>query len=155
MADDKKTTGQRSELADAVRDILKEVLPAAVGAGLEAARQTADAKAVAGAPPIKDLSDCTECRQKRSACGGRHRKLCVLPEDQEYAQWFQGLRVNGVLYLSDRPGHQITIPADLNAEHMIEQFVRNEKELKHGRQRGRFSGAVGNPKALGPNDFFR
>ena len=69
--------------------------------------------------------------------------MVVFPKDENYALWFQGVRINGVLYLSNGPGHAVTVPADAAIEATIANWENNERVLEHGRKRQHNSGQFG------------
>lgn len=167
MAEEKKTEKpaekpvakvEKSEVAKAVQETISELLPALVGA-LGAANGQTTAAPVQAAAPVKNVSTCPQCRQMVAACKGKHRAVCVLPSDEDAAQWFQGVKINGVNYLSAYQGHLVTVPAESNIEYMVQEWQRNERELVRGRKRSRHSGSVGpnggNVQPVGDKDFFR
>jgi hypothetical protein len=148
---EKKASG---EIADAVKQVLESVLPA-----LMAAREAPAPVKKTALPEVVDFAMCTECGQPHMACRGRHRKCRVLPSDEDQVEWFQGVKINGVNYLSPLDGREITVPADANIEYMVQQWSQNERELVRGKKRIRNSGSVGpggtGPRKVGPGDYFR
>jgi hypothetical protein len=90
---------------------------------------------------------CSECNQPsvkgRYACKGKHVKMIVFPDDPEWGTFFQGVIVNGAVYLSDGPGHQISVPAENNIAYEVQKWVAMERQNAHGRKRQHNSGTVG------------
>lgn len=90
--------------------------------------------------PIK--AKCSECGQVKTGCEGKHVKMTVLPAS--FQEYFPGVILNGIKYLSNDDGHTVTVPA--NAEStilgIIAGYERNEQELASGRKAVRHSGVV-------------
>lgn len=151
-------TERNDSVGDVVREVLKEVLPAAVAAGIEAGQASRK-----GAAPKKDLptvlSTCSACRQPNMACKGKHRMARVLPYDDDQIPWFQGVKINGVTYLSPPDGREVVVPEKANVEYMVQAWSQNERELVRGKKRIRNSGSIGPGGAatlpVGPGDYFR
>ena len=83
----------------------------------------------------------------------------MFPTNPNYAKDFPGIKLNGRVYRSDRPGHGIVVPFDCNIEYQVAEWERGEDELKLGKQKQHHSGHISpngmsiNP--LGPNSFLR
>ena len=99
-----------------------------------------------GAPQARGAPDpgprCNDCGQYEVCCKGQHRQVVVWPSNPHFARFFQGVRINGVTYLSNGPAHAITVPADSNIEYMTEMWTRNEQDLSQGRVAEHNSGTV-------------
>jgi hypothetical protein len=62
----------------------------------------------------------------------------------EHGQFFQGVYLNGVKYLSNDEGHEITVPeiAAGSIAQLVQNFENNEQETRIGRRAERFSGTL-------------
>lgn len=100
---------------------------------------------------------CGECGQDKRACAKTgHTKMVVYPSRYpEFAEWFMGVYINGVRYLSDHPSHQIIVPTDAVAgiKTHVQVWEDNERTTKLGKKRKHNSGDVNNPNQKLP--FFR
>jgi hypothetical protein len=101
---------------------------------------------------------CGECAQPsvkgRYACKGQHTKMVVFPDgDDEWARFFQGCILNGAKYLSNGPGHFITVPSANDFESQIRAWVRNERETAQGKKKQHRSGSIGGQSATGFTPF--
>jgi hypothetical protein len=90
---------------------------------------------------------CEGCKQflPRGVEQGQHehRKVVVFPTAQRHGKWFQGVRINGELYLSNNRSHAILVPADANIEYLLQQWEDNEDAMLHGREAQHNSGSIG------------
>ncbi len=90
---------------------------------------------------------CYACGQPaakgRYACKGKHAQMVCYPKDAYWGTYFQGVFANGAKYLSNGPGHAITVPADNNFEHQIEEWVNMERANAHGKRANHNSGSIG------------
>lgn len=72
-----------------------------------------------------------------------HVRMAVFPKNDENAEWYIGLRVNGKTYLSNGTGHQLWVPAVNDFASLISNFEsgerRSRQQLKHIRQSGSVS----------------
>lgn len=91
---------------------------------------------------------CPECKQPKMGCGKKHKQVVVYPRNPRHARFFQGVRLNGVRYISNGPGHAITVPADAPIEHLIQTFEKNEDEQTNGRVVDHNSGVLGRKSAV-------
>lgn len=89
------------------------------------------------------LETCNECKQKRSACKGKHKKVVVLPNNPEAAEWFRGVCINGVWYLSAHANDAVVVPFESDVEGLVSAFERNELETRLGRKKLHYSGTFG------------
>ena len=141
-----------SSVADAIKAAISEALPLATALAAQAMANQHPAPAPYVGPAVPFLKQalvtCGECGQKTDAaktkgCKGEHRLAIVFSDDEEEAQWFQGVKINGVRYLSNHPGHYITVPKDCNVEYMVAEHTRLAKQLRVGRKNNRHSGSIG------------
>ena len=146
----KEDVKPEQSVSDAIKEAIKEALPMAAAMAAQASA-AAQPKPVAGPglPFLKqNKGKCSECGQFEAACKNEHRLACVFPDDEEIGTFFQGVKINGVRYMSNGPGHLITVPKDSNVEYMVSAWVSQEKVLRTGRKMNRNSGSIG-----GTNNF--
>jgi Icc-related predicted phosphoesterase len=93
--------------------------------------------------PTGSLETCPECKQRLVGCLGEHRRMAVYPQNRRHGRYFQGCRLNGVLYLSNSLQHVITVPANCDFEYQIANWEANEDELRNGREVEHNSGSIG------------
>lgn len=101
---------------------------------------------------------CSGCGQiavkGRYPCKGKHTQMVVFPSDHDWGKWFQGCILGGVKYLSDGPGHMITVPAANDFQSWINEWVQMEKTNAHGKKRSHNSGSIngqtGNTQGFNP-----
>lgn len=152
--------------AESLQTLINEASKGAVKAALEAlqAPKPVEAKKTESQlmeDAMKGLSDeekeefkrsfgagtCPECQQPsvrgRYACKGKHTKLVAFPDDEHWGRFFQGVFINGARYLSNGPGHEITVPADNNIKHEIQKWVEMERQNAQGRKKSWNSGSIG------------
>lgn len=92
---------------------------------------------------VPDLGPrCGECGQYEVACKKQHRQAVVWPSNPHFVKFFQGVRINGVTYMSNGPQHRITVPAEADIEYAVAQWTDNEQEISQGRVAEHFSGTV-------------
>lgn len=110
-------------------------------------------------PPIQR---CDKCGQNVKACkDDGHVQMVVYPTKYpEFGDWFMGVFINGVRYLSNNAAHAVTVPRVAKSDilGMIRTWETNERELKLGRKRKRVSGNVGNgglSRSSQPLQYFR
>lgn len=130
-------------IANAVERAIEKALPAAVSVAVSALRPPAPAPVAASAAhantPAHPGQKCHECRQLLRACKGQHMKMCVYPKNEEFGQFFQGVKVNGVVYLSDFPGHEITVPKENDIAERLQAAEQQERWNRSGRKKMRKS----------------
>ncbi len=96
------------------------------------------------APVIHEM--CDVCHQVKKACSGKHILTVVYP--QKYPEWagfFPGVKINGVVYRSGNENHRINVPAVsastiLNA---VLAFEEAEKNIHIKRKKKHDSGSIG------------
>lgn len=92
------------------------------------------------------LEQCAVCKQAKVACSGKHMLAIVYP--QKYPEWagfFPGVKINGVVYRSGNEHHRIYIPTVsastiLNA---VLAFEEAEKNIHIKRKKKHDSGSIG------------
>lgn len=144
MAESAKPLTQLEMFDLAIKKVSAELIPAAVAAAVSAVK-TADAQRPA-VPQHKAPQRCTECGQQATACGGKHVDIVVYPlRYPQHADYFRGVILNGVTYLSNNDNHKVRVPAE--AESTIRQIVagyeQNEQDMQVGRQKEHHSGRIG------------
>lgn len=138
----------KPELSDAYKQALKDVseqlIPAAIAAVMTAQKGQAPAERPRAHAPMA-APRCHECGQQKTACEGKHVKLVVFPiQYPQHADFFPGVFINGVRYLSNDGGHAITVP-EVSANEIaaiVRGFEKNEQEMAVGRKAERHSGVV-------------
>jgi hypothetical protein len=138
--------------AQTTQDIVKQVaeammgiIPAAVATAVQAANSQRQAAAPQAPAQVRPAARCSDCGQAVSACHGKHVQMVVYPTRYpEHAEYFQGVLLNGVKYLSNNEGHQITVPevAFSDIKSIVAGFEQNEQDMKLGRKVERHSGTV-------------
>lgn len=140
----KKAVKAAQTVAEAVKEALAEAIPMAAMAINQLNAKKVDLKQQEINDEnyrLKDLK-CSECLQLRLACRDKHRKIVVYPRSAKNGQFFQGLFINGVRYLSNHSGHAIVVPENVSVEHEIEKWEANEDALSQGRERQHNSGTI-------------
>lgn len=120
----------------AVQKALEKAIPASVGIvaniqesiKTDAANRAAEARATAN-------TKCTECGQLTRACKGEHVKMVVYPKDNSLEDWFMGVYVNGVRYISNHSSDEILVPKNNDIASLISQWEQNETESRNGRRK--------------------
>lgn len=141
---DKNKTEPKTEaqiLAEAIEQVAAKLIPAAVAAAVTA-NQAASQPRQAAPVQARRGGVCQVCRQRDGACGGKHVEMVVFPEAHD--EYFQGVFLNGVKYLSNDPGHKVLVPADSESDikRIVAGYVQNERELSQSRKAERHSGVV-------------
>lgn len=99
---------------------------------------------------------CPECNQPaikgRYACKGKHTKMVVYPQDPYWGTYFQGVCIGGAWYLSDGPGHEITVPFENSIRHEVDKWMDMERTNAQGRRKSHKSGSIG-PNGRNTNSF--
>ncbi len=131
-------------MAAAVKYVSEQMIPAAVAAAVAATTKSAPQAAPAPKSALS-IPTCTECGQKVTGCEGKHAKMVVYPVNYpQYADYFTGVILNGVKYLSNDGGHEVVVPANcvgtINA--IVAGYEKNEQEMAIGRRAERHSGHV-------------
>lgn len=79
-----------------------------------------------------------------------HVRMGVFPRNEENAEWFQGLRINGTLYLSNGQGHEIWVPRVNDFTSTLADFENGEKRTRTQRKFIRQDGGVARPGGTQP-----
>jgi hypothetical protein len=133
----------RDAVKAAVGETIREAVPMAVLAAQSSQRSVDDQKELDLAKARASFGAvCHECGQAERACKGKHTQMVVYPPDDSYAEWFTGLFLNGVKYLSDHGGHAITVPEQNDFAHMLNMWCKSEREMRQGRKRNASANAV-------------
>lgn len=127
-----------------MEQVLNQLIPASIAAAVQAvaAKQPAAQPArtaVAAAPR------CQLCGQEKTACEGKHVEMAVFPQRYpQHADYFTGVTINGVRYLSNDGSHKILVPAVSANEisNIVATFEENEQAMAVGRKATRHSGTV-------------
>jgi hypothetical protein len=128
-----------------VKGIAEEMLAVSV-ATAQAMRPAApqpQAEVLKGYGPV-----CNVCGQYLKACEGEHENICVYPVNYpEFGDFFQGVFINGVKYLSNNESHLIPVPkkAVTQFKSIIQTYESNERESRVGRSKQHNSGNIRNP----------
>jgi uncharacterized protein YraI len=140
----------------AAKAAVEALMPAIAAATINAGKGQVPAQGVGhfNRPPV---IRCNQCGQDQKACKTNgHTEMVVYPTRYpEFAEWFMGVYINGVRYLSDRPGHKITVPTDSvsGIKTHIQVWEDNERTTKLGKKRRHNSGDVNAPNRNVP--YFR
>lgn len=123
-------------------DLLPTLVASAVGAA-----QRANASALPAIPQRTNAAPirCGDCGQQKSACEGKHVQMVVYPTRYpQHARFFPGAILNGIKYLSNDEGHQVTVPAIAEATiaNLVSGYEENEQAMAVGRKAERRSGVV-------------
>lgn len=133
----------RDAVKTAVSETIKEAVPVAVMAAQSSQRQVDTQKELdLQKARLDSASRCGDCGQMSRACKGEHVQIAVFPRDDSYAEWFTGLWLNGVRYLSNDSNHLVTVPKENDFEHMLTLWAKSERELRQGRKRNASASAV-------------
>ncbi len=161
MSDAKKpevTAAKPSEpnIADLVRQTVEGLLPSLILAA------QGGRPAVKEAPvPMGFRPRCVTCGQvEGTGCNGKHVEIAVYPNRAETAEYFQGVSLNGVKYLSNDEGHKIPVP-ELGLDAIVSRIIayeENEVATRNGRKKERKPGSRPVGQGVGhatPNDGWR
>lgn len=72
-----------------------------------------------------------------------HVLMVVFPKNESYADWFQGIKLNGHTYLSNGPDHRIPVPKNNDIQSLLHAWEKNEDVTRNGRQKVHNSGTFG------------
>lgn len=138
MSDDTKKIAEQPVTMKQMMDLIQQTLAVAV---TTAGASKGPAQAAPPAP--KSREKCSDCGQQKSGCEGKHIQMTVFPKS--YADYFVGVVINGVKYLSNHENHKVTVPAacESTIQGIVNTFEKNEQELATGRKANRHSGQVG------------
>ena len=127
--------------ADAARAAVEAMMPA-VAASIASAQPKQAPISIDRAPHSHPR--CPDCNQYQVACKGKHIQLVVYPQNEQFADWYDGIDINGVRYISPDKNTAITVPADAASTiaKMTRDYEENEMQTRMGRKRTRNSGDV-------------
>lgn len=131
-----------SALKAAVKEVAEQMLAPALAAVLSAQQPK---PAAASRAPVNH-EKCYECGQYRSACKGEHAEIVVYPlRYEETAEFFPGVYLNGVKYLSNDGGHKVVVPAEAAGGILqtVQHYEQAEHEARVGRVKNHHSGSIG------------
>lgn len=104
-------------------------------------------------------SVCQECGQRTAGCKGEHSFITVFPTKfPQYAEYFQGVFINGVRYLSNNAEHKIPVPKNAAGDILFKIQKAEDEEMigRTGRVKHNNSGDVSSPRPFNPaKDGFR
>lgn len=136
----KVTNGLSGEaVTELIRDLIgtmfKETMPAMVAAAVTAVKR-AEQEAFLARQPKQPGETCQDCGQFKIACKGEHKYVTIFPSRPraKWGKFFPPVVINGVKYLSSRPGHKVCVPKDSNPEGLAEAWDRNEEIQAEGRE---------------------
>lgn len=156
--DPKNDTKFEDAVAKAVKAALETALPLAVQVAMQTSASVQDSRAAALAAARPSGERCADCKQFLPAGvkqgEHKHKQVAVYPQNRHHGEWFQGLVVNGVRYLSNNGSHLITVPEDLDMN-IIANWEENEDQLRAGRRASHNSGDVNNFRPAGSSSSFR
>lgn len=130
---------------------IHEAAAAAAKAAVEAMMPAVAASIAAAAPKQAPVSidraphshpRCPECNQYIVACKGKHERIVVYPASDQFTDWFDGVDINGVRYISSDRNTAIVVPADAAGTimKMVRDYEENEMQTRMGRKKVRNSG---------------
>lgn len=114
-------------------------------------------KGQALAPPTNSRYTPRESKRRCDTCGwflkdpsksecDDHEYAVIYPTNEDYGPHFvtHGLKLSGVRYCSEGPGHHIPVPVGAKSTllRMVAEYEQAEKEMRLGRQRKKNVGTV-------------
>jgi len=131
------------DLAQILKEVLQEVVPASIGASTKAQiEQALRAKAQQAAEAQAQQERCPKCHQLLAACKGEHELMVVYPTQsglpRSITKWFPGCILNGVTYKSRNASHRVYVPKANDFAYWIDNWLKNEMETQLGA--GSFNG---------------
>lgn len=154
MAKNESTTEESVDerVAKAVAKAIAEALPlmaGVLGQSMVQAQADIEAKKVQTIDTFRLTGErCQVCRQilPRGVKQGDHTHKRMIVWANYNSEYFQGVRINGVQYLSNDDRHHILVPADANVEYLVAQWENNERVTAEGRKHSHNSGNLNNPQ---------
>lgn len=130
------------EMREVARALAEELVPSVAVAVAQATRGPVvhDPRRQ---PPPPNPTRCSTCGQLLVACKDEHEMLVVYPQNVRHGKFFQGLFLNGVRYLSPRPGVAIPVPKENNFRYDLAKAEEAEDNFLHGRVIQHHSGSIG------------
>ena len=144
MSNEKKPEEKKAESLSVNDDIKKLIAEALKQGRAEGMAMAAMMQKGTQAPPPQYIPGelCADCRQEKRHCKGEHVKMAVFPQERRLGKWFQGVKLNGVLYLSNHANHEITVPKHNDFASIISTWEENERVTAQGRVAEHDSGEV-------------
>jgi hypothetical protein len=71
-----------------------------------------------------------------------HDQMVVFPSEPMAFQCWDGIKVNGALYMSAGPNHKVWVPKALNIAHLLSNYEQGERDARIPKKRGRHGGTV-------------
>lgn len=138
-----------------VKAVTEEMIPAMLAmqmTGGKAQDQSLHTKlAVDQDLQYRRTSKCQVCGQRVSGCLGEHESIVVYPTRfMQYADYFQGVFINGERYLSNNADHRIPVPKNAVGDilHKIRVAEEEEATARNGRVKHHNSGDVSAPRPV-------
>lgn len=134
-----------TKIADAIGKAFAQALPlsmATVGQTLGAALNPQKAKADAIASEWGSQERCDKCLQMRRTCRDKHVLLVVAPANPRRFSRFPGIIVNGITYISPRPGAPIYVPKENDILRALQVYEDEEDNLREGHKLDHNSGTL-------------
>lgn len=153
MADEKKKlthdeqmkSDTDDKIANAVAKGISEALPlalAAMGTTLGQAMNPNKAKEEKARAEFTSSDRCEKCLQMRIVCKNVHVLLNVAPANPRRYARFPGIIVNGVTYISPRPGAPIYVPKDNDILYKLQRWEDEEDNLREPHKLDHNSGTL-------------
>lgn len=144
MSDNKNPAQATKQETLTVQQIVEQLIPAAIAAAVQSGR-AASQPAQPQHRALQAAPRCQLCGQEKTACGGKHVEMAVFPQRYpQHADYFTGVQINGVRYLSNDGSHKILVP-EISANEIaaiVSTFEENEQAMAVGRKATRHSGTV-------------
>ena len=151
MSDQQDKKPEETVTKATVEELMSKALQDGIAKGIAMAATMQPQAPAVQAAPVRNRRRCADCGQKNMACGGRHKLVCLWPRDQRFARVWSGVKLNGVRYASNGPGHMIMVPEDSNLEYLMAHAEQQEIQAMDGRRFSRNSGSIS--QQGGSNNF--
>lgn len=128
-----KLTAEQQAIQDGIREGIAMGLMA-----VEQARARAESvqmRPEAQLTPGELRMRCPDCGQLKIACKGKHAMLLVWPQNERYAEHFDGVYLNGVRYKSPDANTRIAVPAENSILNSVRCWEESENDLRMGRKK--------------------
>lgn len=143
MSNDKKNEKPEKPESTYSNEDLSTTVMTAVAAAIQATRPQGPTHEQLQAQVLGKTA-CGQCRQMRSSCNGDHVQMVVWPDNPYHAEFFQGVRINGVLYCSPGPHIAITVPKKNDIKSIMARKAALEESYTRTKKHGRNLGSPGN-----------
>lgn len=71
-----------------------------------------------------------------------HDQMVVFPSEPMAFQCWDGIKINGAIYMSAGPNHKVWVPKNLNIMHHLAAYEAGERDARIPKKRGRHGGTV-------------